>query len=177
MATLIDYSYFEGVNLNLPQVADTPGRSIVQKFIDKYEPKFLQEALGYQLWKDYTIGTQSDQKWLDLTVGKEFTYSGYLTKWNGFKPTTGKISPIANYVYCQFMWDRNSDNNLVGVATPNLDNASRSDPSAKICEAWNEMVDMIMELKNFLNVNSDVYSWQYNWGCKGIYNTINILSI
>lgn len=165
MSNIIDHTYFYG-KLNLPQAGNTEGRLIITEFITTYETEYLKKALGYDLWKAFTDGIAGsgvpDQRWTDLLEGKEFTYQARTYKWVGFENTQLQ-SPIANYVYYQYMTDKASDNTLVGTVVQNVDNNTRVNSLRKMVDAWNSMVDMNNTLWLFLYVNKDTYpEWQEN---------------
>lgn len=50
--SLIDYTNFIG-KLNLPQTGNTIGQTLINQFIEIYEPEYLKKALGYDLWKAF----------------------------------------------------------------------------------------------------------------------------
>jgi hypothetical protein len=156
---IIDPSYFI-IKVNLPQSGNTEGNADIQAFIDIYETEYLQKFLGYELWKAFTEGIEGsgvpDQRWTDLLQGREFAYGGRTYKWTGFE-NAEKISPIANYVYYQFIDDNAEQTTLVGMVAPATDNATRSNPMQKLVSARNRMVDMNTTLRNFLEANRDVY--------------------
>lgn len=163
MANLIDTTYFVNeiavAQVDFPPVADS-----LTKFIDKYEPIYLSRILGLQLYNDFIAGlavVTPDQKWLDLRDGKEFTDScGNLRKWTGFV-NAQKVSPIAYYVYRQ--WLNNSAQNTTGSgqATVETENAVRVNIIPKVNEIWNQMVDLNNVLAEFLIVNeADYGKWK-----------------
>lgn len=168
---LIDYSYFVG-KINLPQTGNTDGRADVEAFIADYEPEYLQKVLGYSLWKAFTDGIDGsgavDQRWTDLLDGADFSYDGKTWRWPGFVP---KPSPVAQYVYYQFLENGASDTVPAGTATGKAENATRVSPSAKMLTAWNEMIKSNVLLWNFLNANkatypewtADGYSFGWYW--------------
>jgi len=175
---IIDSTYFYG-KISLPQVADSSGLAVVNKFIALYEPELLLKALGYQLSKDFVAGIVSpspDQKWLDLLNGVEYTYGSYPRKWIGFK-NAEKRSPIANYVYYMYQEDAVTTSNMVGVTATQADNSLRSDPSKKMADAWNEMVYWLLELRQFIIQNPDPYGRPPYYCWEEVYKTINVLGV
>lgn len=163
MATIIDHTYFV-LNINLPQATTSEGIGTIQGFINKYEPDFLNKALGYNLAKAYLVGIAEmtpDQKWKDIRDGAEYTNGTNSNKWMGLQNSTTKLSPIANYVYCKFMDDKATDNTLVGVSKPKQSNATREDGETKNVKAWNEMVGWLHNLREFLYYNRETYpEWE-----------------
>lgn len=82
---LIDTSYFEG-DLEIGQITSPPVMAAVNLFIEKYEEELLTKLLGYPLYKAFMTGLAAmpvDQRWLDLVNGAEYTWNGYLRKFNG----------------------------------------------------------------------------------------------
>ena len=76
--SLIDSTYFIG-SLTIPQLGQPAVVDALNDFIQFQEPLFLQAALGYDLWEDFTNGLNEaiiDQKWLDLRDGVKFTPNG-----------------------------------------------------------------------------------------------------
>ena len=76
--SIIDTTYFNGP-INVPQLGKSSVDNGLQLFINRYEPRILQAALGYQLYLDFMAGlkaTPIDQKWLDLRDGVVFTATG-----------------------------------------------------------------------------------------------------
>lgn len=72
---LIDRTYFIG-ELNIPNTHTTEIGGLLDLFIEKYETKFLNELLGYELYKAFKAGLLEDpinQKWTDLIEGVEYT--------------------------------------------------------------------------------------------------------
>jgi hypothetical protein len=52
---IIDTSFFFG-DLYVPQVTETQVANSLAKYIDKYEPEFLQRVFGYGMGKDVANG-------------------------------------------------------------------------------------------------------------------------
>lgn len=72
---LIDRTYFIG-DLNIPNTSDAAVGSLLDWFIEKYEEKFLNDVLGYDLHKAFKAGMLEvtiPQKWTDLIEGVEYT--------------------------------------------------------------------------------------------------------
>lgn len=158
MANIITYEYFRG-SLNLPQTVNAEGQALLTQFITQYEREFLNKVLGYELAKGLLDNIASnDPKWKDLRDGLIFTNSrNQDDEWVGFKDETDKISPIANYVYYQFVKDQITEVAGVGTVKPNAENAERVYPQLKLQEAWNRMVEMIRILHDYLRLSYTTY--------------------
>jgi hypothetical protein len=73
--SLIDRTYFVG-ELSIPNTSQTAVGGLVDLFIEKYEEQFLNDVLGYSLYKALKAGLQVvpvAQKWTDLIEGAEYT--------------------------------------------------------------------------------------------------------
>lgn len=84
--SLIDRTYFVG-ELNIPNTNQAAIGSAVDLFIEQYEDQFLNEVLGYTLYKALKAGLQVvpvAQKWTDLIEGVEYVDLANKTrKWKG----------------------------------------------------------------------------------------------
>lgn len=84
--SLIDRTYFVG-ELNIPNTSQAAIGSAVDLFIERYEDLFLNEVLGYTLYKALKAGLQVApiaQKWTDLIEGIEYTDLANKTRfWKG----------------------------------------------------------------------------------------------
>jgi len=95
---LIDISYFDKVENNIPNTTYPDVASLVNSLIAVYEPEYLSTVLGYSINKDFQAGLlvgTVDQKFKDIRDGVEFTGArGQVQKWPGLVGTI-KQSPIA----------------------------------------------------------------------------------
>lgn len=155
---IIDSTYFIN-KLGLPQVGNPEGLIAVNNFINQYEPEFLQCVLGFDLSQAFVDGLEDslpEQRWFDLANGKNYTYKGYNNKWQGFENTT-KQSPIANYVFYQFVIFKSTDFVLTGRVVSETDNNRTVNSIDELVDAWNRMVDMNMNLLGYLRANKSLY--------------------
>lgn len=183
---IITPAYFFG-KLRLPQTGNPEGLADVQKFIDVYEPEFLQKALGYDLWQAFTEGIADsdsgsgaviDQRWIDLLEGKAFTLHSREWKWIGFEGGPLHLSPIANYVYYKYRENGVSDTVLVGEVQSTTDNNRVISPRAKMQDAWNEMCEMLQGLRGFLYANQAIYpEWKTHHDCSNHFQKVNSFDI
>lgn len=174
---LIDHTYFSTPGeVFLPNTERTDVQERIDYQIASLEDKFLQDILGYPLWKAMNDGLSQmviDQKWLDLRDGKEYTgIDDQPHAWMGLRqvytsaPFTIKKSMIANLVYWYWQKENSTQTVSLGEAAPNAENATIVSPKPKMIAAWNQMVDWICDLQYFLDSNISVYpEWQnrYNF--------------
>ncbi len=70
---------------------------------------------------------------------------------------TLKQSPIANYVYYQYLKDNISFTMGAGEVTPKSNSSDKVNPFPKMVRAWNEMVQWNWQLVEFLQEYDDIY--------------------
>lgn len=156
MANLIDNTFFFG-EINIAQLNVQAVQDNINDFIAKYEPKYINEVLGYAFAKLYNAGiTANEQRFLDIRDGKEFTNcEGYTDKWNGFT-NSDKLSPIANYIYYWYIRTNTTYSSGIGEVQPTTENGTIVTPYGKLYHAWNEMVEAEKILYDFLqNIKDD----------------------
>lgn len=161
----IDTDYFVG-NINLPNTDSAETQNEIELYIKKYESIFLTNLLGKTLYDLVVANTTS---WAPITVtgvyddlvnGAAFTDSNgdanYFEGINGgnlFVTGGFKRSPVANYVYWHIMRDRASNTAGIGEMVTSVENGIRISPAYKMAEAWNEMVDLLLVMNDYLIVN------------------------
>lgn len=190
MALVItDSTHFVG-EINLPNLdTGSPQLSYLQTMIDRHEPSYLSDVLGYELAQllieDQGVASPpTSGVYYDLLQGKEFTDSlGRLNKWEGFASPV--YNPIAHYIYCLVLRDSHSTFNGIGVTRPKSENSEIYSPHEKITYAWNRMVDINCVLHDFLTQNIDDYpSYEgvrgprdLSWGNRKYFTRENMLGI
>lgn len=175
---IIDSTYFFG-EISIPNINQEPIEAYVDELIGSKEPVYLHEVLGYRLSKELLEAAESssqDEKWVDLLKGKEYEFNGVLTKWQGLAPDS-KVSPIAYYIFDQYIRLNESNTSGIGEVASNAENSTRIQPIAKTCVTWNTMVRMNWELYKFLTTYKDVYGFDYRCCNQSFFNTINWASI
>lgn len=146
---IINTSYFFG-DLYIAQITETQVANTVNKYIQKYEPQFLQRVFGYEMAKNI------DTTYPDILNGKEFNNvynANRLDKWIGLKVDLGGgkfSSVIANYVYTKYMEDNMSFSTGSGEKIIEQTSSETVSPGVKIIRAWNEMVDQLNVLVQFM---------------------------
>jgi hypothetical protein len=158
---LIDRTYFVG-EINLPNTNQTAVQENIDFLISKREPELLIALFGYEMYKAFTTGLTEDpipQRWVDLRDGVDYQDGDVLRHWMGLVAVDGEVkeSLIANYVYCWYMRKEATQTSGVGEVATKTENSARVSPMAKQVRAWNEMVDWIAELFNFLQVKKEDY--------------------
>lgn len=172
----INKSYFIG-EVDIPNTDYEDVIGLIDKLIKEHEPKFLQDILGYDLYKQFITGlaaTTPEQKWIDLRDGKEFqALDGRLYKWEGFKNDTTLQSPIAEYVFFKWVKLTHSQSTNNGQVKTENENSSAFSPRYKMVSVWNSMVEKNWILYQFLQANQLVYTPFTSYGfCKKLRNLL-----
>lgn len=148
MASIIQPALFVAEN-NIPNKNEV-GENL-QAFIDKYEPLFLTELLGVELY-DELKAHKGDTRFVELLP--------YL------KPA------IVDYVYWFYLQDQNTVTATTGGAKPKQQNSTNASAYPKMVRAWNEMVELNRKTNAFLKDNATypeytkvIPQWYYwdNW--------------
>src|SRR5579863_7347288 len=104
--SFIDASYFVA-DLNIPNSDNAAVLETITWFIQKYEPMFLEKALGYPLYKAFAAGMNvippvtPDIRFLNILYGTEYIdLNGLTKKWKGLIVTDNPIFNLSGgYVY------------------------------------------------------------------------------
>lgn len=152
--SIINKTYFQKGELKLP----IDNISDIQYFIDNHEKKILELLLRYSLYNEFITalaGTPA-QKWIDLRDGKTYTDSkGYLQEYEGIKQI------IADYVFFYIIKDKVNYSSDSGVRIANIENSEITHPRYKQKYAWNDMVDRIYYLNEFIIITNESDSTTY----------------
>jgi len=167
--SIIDNTYFITEN-NLP--VDNIN---IQSFIDKHEPEILKKIFGYALYKDFIDGLAvlptPDQKWLDLRDGSEYTYDGELNKYEGIQ------NIIADWVYYWITRSEKTTATDSGIKRANVMNMENTDPKSRQVYSYNEMVDQIVLLNEFILANNESVADTYENYETATFKKNNVLNI
>ena len=169
---LIDVTYFQSGSLyisgiSLPEMSPTPTNIAVtgdiEGYIQEYETEYLIQALGYDIYKEFSeyLSSEKDEgRWEELK--------------NRLVPDRTKVSPIANYVYYHYLRNHQSDATVSGVKKDS-DEGDLVSAERKMCDAWNRMVDMNKRLFSWIESHKEDYpGWCYN---PSLVRKINIFNL
>lgn len=162
MPNLIDYTYFDGGVVNIAQTDQLAVQEQITAYIAQFEPEFMADLLGYEFYQQFLTDI-AEQRMIDILTGITYTYGGKQYRWNGLTYIIGsgatavKISPIANYVYWHILRDNAEMTFGIGTGTTTSENSTRTSPIRLQVKAWNNMVEMIIQLRDFLNRHPDEY--------------------
>lgn len=159
---LIDSSYFDTTERNVPNTGQADVLSSLNSLIAFREKEYLNKVLGYELSKAFLEGLDvgsdeiPDQKWLDIRDGVEFSIYGRLNKWEGLI-NDDKSSPIADYVYYWYLVGKVNHVSGTGQVQAKNENSEIVSSANQQVQAWNDMVDKTRFLSEFLYQNYTVY--------------------
>lgn len=171
---------FKGEN-TIAQLEEESVSETVQWFIDKYEPKFLLQLMGADLYAEFKLG---------LTLVEvqpptdPITYEPIPEQWLSLRDETDLKAMLVNYVYYYYMQFQTTQNAGTGTVKPKNDNSIQVSGIDKYIRSWNEMVEMV----RLFDLSTETYPlWERvywrNWydGCSWhlpeIYKYKNTLGI
>jgi len=157
-------AYFAG-ELLIPGVtgstyAEVSNLALLNRTILKHEKKFLEKLLGEDLYAAYAAAmllSPTSGVWYDLDQ------QIYTSQTSG--DITIYSSPAANYVYFQFWKTASSMTSTLGELASKAENADVVSIGHKMVAAWNEMVDLVDEIREWLDDNADDYPL---WGTEEV---------
>lgn len=174
--SLIDITYFDGSELNIPNTDKLEVQELVTTIITKYEDDFLRRLMGYPLYKAFMAGLPvtagTPQRIIDLVNGKEYTsLQGFLTQYRGLLITEpAQMSPIANYIYYWYRRLNATQFTGIGEVMTTAENSTNQSPNQKMATAWNEMCRWVWEFVLFMDTNLALnpglypeWIWIYRW--------------
>lgn len=147
---IIDATYFVG-EINIAQLGQPEVLELVNRFIKKYEKRFMKEYFGATLAKKINDEntTPGDPLMEAILTGADFEYKGEPVEWVGLK-NTDKVSPIANYVFYFFAEDQLTSQSQVGEVYNKAENAELVSPDSRLAYIWNDMIEMLEPLELLL---------------------------
>lgn len=151
------YTHFVN-SINLPNTSpsNAEGEHLAD-LITKYETKMLKDIFGKTFYDLLQANiNQGSGIYHDIVAGKNFTDSnGFDNSWVGFV-TIGQ-NPIANFIYCMYQESNFTNTMGIGERKGKAENMATDSPARKIRDAWNEMVDWLWILHDFMYINHDSY--------------------
>lgn len=157
MANAINLNYFTR-SLFLPNSdANKPEGQQLLAFIAQYEPEFLVKFFGVDLadlvQDEINSAGSVGGNVQKIVYGRDFVnLAGVTKRWVGLVNTTTYISPIANYVYYLVQQQRDTSSTGIGEMMQQTQNATRTNAGAKTTFAWNQMVDYLLVLDEYIHL-------------------------
>lgn len=152
---IINVTFFKS-EIALPQLSSPAVQENVNRYINTYEPIFLNEVFGYEFATEFVAGISAEpvlQKWTDLKDGAVFTdpVTDKARNWPGIS------NSIAYYVYYHLRKDDSVTTTSAGDSVSKAENAGMISSARKMTTAWNQMVKWNQIMWNFLYVNRETY--------------------
>lgn len=161
MATAINANYFTAT-IFLPNTdpLKAEGQQLLA-FISQFEPIFIEKVFGVTLGAlvQSEIDTPTGVGIIsNLVNGVTYTTSAGVTKkWIGLK-NAKLLSPVANYVYYQIQQVRDTSTTGIGEMMQQTQNATRTNAGAKTTSAWNQMVDWLLNLDEYISLSKTQFA-------------------
>lgn len=148
---IITPDYFQK-QYTIPNVdeMDSKNATVLEICIDQYVRLCLQNALGFNLWKeldsnitDGVLDIGAPQKWLDLVNGKTYTKDSKTFTWKGLIYTEGiyKGSLLVPFVYYLFLKENVSLLTGTGEKVLDSSNAIGVNSTQRMVMSWNDFVN------------------------------------
>jgi len=139
-------------------VAGSASMTMPPNFVDNSSLKVYIRGTGWLKPSEYSVA--GDQ--LTLLGGILFNLDTVVfleigPRLSAISGTLTKLSPIANYVFYQYVDERVIDFTLVGNVKSTTENNRIADETPRLVYTWNRMADMNRALYNFLQANKTVY--------------------
>jgi hypothetical protein len=152
MTAILTTAYFYYEPTKVPNIngSGDPHTSIqngILALAELYEVAFLRKILGTAFADEfYTHKADSSGIWHNLK-DQIYVVSGSIY--------TG---PVANYVYHHWLKDQQSQTTGIGSVKPKPEGGEVVSNKGKIIANWNRMVDMIENLRIWVDDNSTIYT-------------------
>jgi len=162
MSNITTYQHFIG-DIQLPNTTSTKALGeALSDFIQAYERRFLYEFFGVTLGAliEADITTPSGNlPYTAIKSGATYTdTSDDVQRWEGFDYAVDHQSPIANFVYVNFMKYMETQTSGLGEVLQEVESGRRINAAPKVAKAWNDMTDMCWKLHGYLYSVKDTYS-------------------
>jgi hypothetical protein len=153
MAYATRYGNFVG-QMAIPNLStDRPDGQLINTLIERIEPDWLDTFFGVPtaiLVQDEIDNQTGNTPYAEIVNGATFVdLQGDTQIWVGLI-NTKNFNPIANYIYCEYLKDKEIPlTNISGVKQAN-ENGIRGDMSMKMSRVWADMVKMNFTLHDYL---------------------------
>jgi hypothetical protein len=153
MAYATTYQNFVG-QIAIPNLSsDRPDGQLVTTLIERIEPNWLDTFFGVPTAinvQDQLDNSTNDTPYKEIVDGATYVdLNGDTQVWVGLV-NAKKFNPIANYIYCEYLKEKEIPlTNISGVKQAN-ENGIRGDLSMKFARVWNEMVKFNFSLHDYL---------------------------
>ncbi len=167
---LIDTTYFTH-ELNLPNIAEEQiygaKNNSINSYIDRYVRELLEKALGVTLFdelnkhiSDGGLKDTAPKKFKNLINGavlikhnKKYIWKGLLIKQGLFKK-----SLLANYVYCNWLYQNNTMITGIGEVKGDAVNTTNVNSTERFVKIWNDFIKMYQGVNKEFSIFNSQFS-------------------
>lgn len=159
MPSIISLSFFIS-DINIPNIGNAATDEKVNSYITIFEPKILEDVLGYELYTAFIAGKSSVQRMMDLLNGVNYIdLKGKSQRYKGI--VYSNRSFIAQYVYFNII--KNDQTLTTGIGQVQVKGKETTPvlPTDKLINAWNFIADEVNSIISFLwtrNKQANIYS-------------------
>jgi len=139
--SIITPSIFAGGEQAIAQLSNAGVNQNVQSFIDEYEPEFLKELLGVDLYNEFVAG-------LAVTPVEDID-----PKWIALRDEMDLKLMIKCYVYYWYMTNLTTTSAGTSEVKANNENSTPTNNDDKNVKAWNKMA----KKTRLFDLSTDVY--------------------
>lgn len=151
----LDNTYFQG-ELSIPNLIfvepggvgtmiEAVNEQSFDWYLGKYEVKFMNELLGSEMYSRMMTEIEDGNAWSKLR-NKIYVHTG-----------SGNYSPAANYVYFYSTRNMQTQTSPQGEVRGRKDYSSVVSANPKLVKVWNDMVDMITDIRKYIGQNECLY--------------------
>jgi len=132
--------------VNIPNTDEAPLIADLQGFVNKYEPMYMGQLLGADLYAQLTAGLQEEP---------------IPAKWTALKNAI-TTEQIAQFIYWYFVRKKNTYLSGMNIAVkPQSENAINVSPIVDQVQVWNDMVESSYKSAKFIQDNNVDYGNYY----------------
>ncbi|SHH95992.1 hypothetical protein SAMN05421866_0046 [Chryseobacterium oranimense] len=150
--SLIDNTYFQDsnivANINEPDPNAKTDNVLGLKII-KGERDVLSFAFGFEMWEDFKqyitngIDGNTPGNYLEIINGKTYTIQGKKHYWEGLILPETKESLLADYVYCTYHDDNQTQTTGIGEVAVDNKVGNRVSMTSKMTKVWNRFIEKL----------------------------------
>lgn len=150
--SLIDSTYFKDTNIlanvNEPGINVNVNEELTQH-IEMGERDVLSYAFGWEMWEDFKqyitdgMASNTPENYKSIIEGKTYEKDGKKCFWTGLIQPETKESLLADYVYCTYRGDNNTQTTGTGEAAISSKVGIRVSVTPKVTKAWNKFIEKL----------------------------------
>ncbi|HVX00505.1 MAG TPA: hypothetical protein VHA52_08740 [Candidatus Babeliaceae bacterium] len=149
MKAIINTSYLVG-DINIPGTDKAYVADVIDKMILKHQNRFMEKVLGYALYWPIKEAIEDSEKETD-PVPLPIEISNLMNGMETREYTHVGIKNLyAFWIYHRYMGKSQTETTTTGESSAKKTNAARASSIYKMVDAWNEMCDQSVFVRNYL---------------------------